>query len=115
MRRCPMRSPLSPSMRAAAGRASVSAAWRRAISRGRTASSEPAKNTGLRSRGMSVCKTGADHIRSLKDGRTVYIDGELVGDVTEHPAFRNSIQSSAALYDFQAAPENVELMTFVPD
>ncbi len=60
-------------------------------------------------------KTGADHIKSLRDGRTVYIDGQLVDDVTEHPAFRNAIRSAAALYDFQARPENVELMTFAPD
>ena len=26
---------------------------------------------------MSACKTGAEHIKSLKDGRTVYIDGKL--------------------------------------
>jgi len=37
---------------------------------------------------MTTCKTGTDHINSLKDGRTVYIDGKLVADVTEHPAFR---------------------------
>jgi 4-hydroxyphenylacetate 3-monooxygenase len=64
---------------------------------------------------MTVCKTGAEHIKSLKDGRTVYIDGVLVADVTEHPAFRNAVQSAGALYDFQARPENLELMTFVPD
>lgn len=65
--------------------------------------------------GITTCKTGAEHIKSLKDGRTVYIDGKLVGDVTEHPAFRNSVQSAGMLYDFQARPENIELMTFVPN
>jgi 4-hydroxyphenylacetate 3-monooxygenase len=64
---------------------------------------------------MTTCKTGAQHIKSLRDGRTVYIDGELVPDVTTHPAFRNSIKSAGLLYDFQAQPENIELMTFVPD
>ena len=64
---------------------------------------------------MSGCKTGAEHIKSLQDGRTVYIDGKLVRDVTEHPAFRNSVQSAAMLYDFQAQPENIELMTFKPN
>jgi 4-hydroxyphenylacetate 3-monooxygenase len=63
---------------------------------------------------MSDCKTGAEHISSLKDGRTVYLDGELVGDVSEHKAFRNAVNSAAALYDFQARPENVEFMTFQP-
>jgi 4-hydroxyphenylacetate 3-monooxygenase len=64
---------------------------------------------------MTTCKTGAEHIKSLKDGRTVYIDGERVADVTQHPAFRNSVQSAAMLYDFQSRPENIELMTFKPD
>ena len=64
---------------------------------------------------MSDCKTGAEHIKSLKDGRTVYLDGKLVGDVTEHPAFRNAVHSAAALYDYQARPENLELMTFQPE
>ena len=64
---------------------------------------------------MSDSKTGAEHIKSLKDGRTVYLDGKLVGDVTEHEAFRNSVRSAAALYDFQARPENLEFMTFQPN
>jgi 4-hydroxyphenylacetate 3-monooxygenase len=64
---------------------------------------------------MEICKTGAEHTKSLQDGRAVYIDGELVPDVTEHRAFRNSVASAAALYDFQAAPENIELMTFALD
>src|ERR1700730_5682338 len=64
---------------------------------------------------MTNCKTGAAHIRSLQDGRTVYIDGELVPDVTEHPAFRNAVRSAASLYDFQGQPENLELMTFQPN
>ena len=51
---------------------------------------------------MADCKTGAEHLKSLQDGRTVYLDGELVDDVTEHKAFRNSVRSAAALYDFQA-------------
>jgi 4-hydroxyphenylacetate 3-monooxygenase len=64
---------------------------------------------------MDICKTGAEHIRSLQDGRAVYIDGELVTDVTQHHAFRNSVASAAALYDYQAAPENIERMTFALD
>ena len=64
---------------------------------------------------MTVAKTGAEHIASLRDGRTVYIDGQLVPDVTTHPAFRNAVQSAGALYDFQAQPENIELLTFKPE
>ena len=64
---------------------------------------------------MSVCKTGTEHIRSLQDGRAVYHEGSIVDDVTTHPAFRRSVRSAGLLYDFQARPENIELMTFVPD
>ena len=64
---------------------------------------------------MTLAKTGAEHLESLKDGRTVYIDGALVPDVTTHPAFRRSVHSAAALYDFQAQPDNIEAMTFTPE
>ena len=64
---------------------------------------------------MEICKTGADHLRSLRDGRAVYIDGERVADVTTHPAFRNAVYTAAALYDHQARPENLERLTFVPE
>jgi 4-hydroxyphenylacetate 3-monooxygenase len=59
-------------------------------------------------------KTGADHLAALRDGRQVYIDGELVDDVTTHPAFRNAVHQAAALYDYQARPENLERVTFAP-
>ncbi len=61
---------------------------------------------------MTAIKDGDRHIGSLRDGRTVYLDGTMAGDVTVHPAFRNAVHSAAALYDMQAAAENVELMTF---
>jgi 4-hydroxyphenylacetate 3-monooxygenase len=64
---------------------------------------------------MEICKTGADHLRSLRDGRAVYIDGERVADVTTHPAFRNAVYTAAALYDHQGRPENLERLTFVPE
>lgn len=57
-------------------------------------------------------KNGAAHIASVRDGRAVYLDGEVVGDVSTHPAYRNAVASSGLFYDHQAAPENVERMTF---
>ncbi|MFL9950730.1 4-hydroxyphenylacetate 3-hydroxylase N-terminal domain-containing protein [Paraburkholderia agricolaris] len=59
-----------------------------------------------------MIKNGTQHIASLRDGRQVYINGQAVGDVTTHRAFRNSIRSYANLYDFQARAENIEKMTF---
>jgi 4-hydroxyphenylacetate 3-monooxygenase len=65
---------------------------------------------------MISAKTGQDHIRSLQDGRSVYIYGANVADVTTHPAFRQAIQTVAALYDFQARSDVIEAMTFAsPD
>ena len=57
-------------------------------------------------------KDGAAHLAALDTDREVYLDGRLVTRVAEHPAFAQSCRSAAALYDFQARPENVELMTF---
>ncbi len=57
-------------------------------------------------------RTGAEYLKSLRDGRKVFVDGEWVADVTEHPAFREAARSIARLYDIAAEPENRELMTF---
>jgi 4-hydroxyphenylacetate 3-monooxygenase len=57
-------------------------------------------------------KTGEQHLASLRDGRQVFLDGAIVGDVTEHAAYRGAIGSVAKLYDFAAAAENRALMSF---
>src|SRR3954468_4496170 len=57
-------------------------------------------------------RTGADYLKSLRDGRQVFVEGERVADVTTHPAFREAGRSIARLYDIAAAPENRERMTF---
>ena len=59
-----------------------------------------------------MVRTGQQYLDSLRDGRQVFLDGELVTDVVDHPAYRNAIRTTAGLYDFQASPENVEKMTF---
>src|SRR5690348_2613415 len=58
-------------------------------------------------------RTGAEYLRSLKDGRRVFVDGERVKDVAAHPAFRGAARSIANLYDIAAAPDLRERMTFV--
>ena len=63
-----------------------------------------------------MIRNGTEHMARLRDGRTVFIDGAQVDDVTTHPAYRNGIRSIARLFDFHADPANQELMTFVaPD
>jgi 4-hydroxyphenylacetate 3-monooxygenase len=56
-------------------------------------------------------KDGSHHIASLRDGREVWLRGARISDVTTHPAYRGAVASAAALYDFQAAPANIERMT----
>jgi 4-hydroxyphenylacetate 3-monooxygenase len=57
-------------------------------------------------------RTGAEYLKSLNDGRQVFVEGERVKDVTAHPAFREAARSVARLYDIAADPANRELMTF---
>src|SRR5215469_16352562 len=57
-------------------------------------------------------RTGSDYLRSLNDGRRVFVDGEQVKDVTTHPAFREAAKSVARLYDIAADPAQRERMTF---
>ena len=59
--------------------------------------------------------TGEEYLDSIRDGRRVFIGGELVGDVTTHPAFRNAARSFAMIYDRKRAPENRDVMTFEED
>jgi 4-hydroxyphenylacetate 3-monooxygenase len=58
-------------------------------------------------------RSGHELLRSLDDGRQVFLDGERVGKVIEHPAFREAARSIARLFDIAAAPELRERMTFV--
>jgi len=59
-----------------------------------------------------MIKTGEQHIRSLQDGRQIYLNGGIVEDATTHPAFRNAIASVGKLYDFQSRQANRALMTY---
>ncbi|VCU69347.1 Anthranilate 3-monooxygenase oxygenase component [Pigmentiphaga humi] len=58
-------------------------------------------------------RPGDEYLRSLNDGRAVYMDGQLVKDVTRHPAFAASARSAARLFDTAADPSLRERMTFV--
>jgi len=57
-------------------------------------------------------RNGQSYLASLRDGRSIFIDGRSVADVTADPAFANSVASVASLYDYQCKPENIEHMTF---
>jgi len=51
-------------------------------------------------------RTGAEYINSLNDGRTVLIDGQVAGNVAEHPAFSKVVETVGELFDIAADPAN---------
>lgn len=51
-------------------------------------------------------RTGAEYLTSLNDNRTILLDGEVVHDVVNHPAFANVAKTVAELYDIAADPAN---------
>jgi 4-hydroxyphenylacetate 3-monooxygenase len=59
-----------------------------------------------------MTKSGGDHLASLRDGRSIYIDGTRVEDPTTCSAFRNVTSSVQRLYDFANNPTNRDLMTY---
>jgi 4-hydroxyphenylacetate 3-monooxygenase oxygenase component len=57
-------------------------------------------------------RTGAEYRESLRDGRTIYVNGERVKDVTTYPPFQGVIDSLAGLYDLQHDPAHQALLTY---
>ena len=57
-------------------------------------------------------RTGAEYRERLRDGRTVYANGERVKDVTTYPPFQRTIGTIAALYDLQHDPAHQSLLTY---
>lgn len=62
-----------------------------------------------------MLRTGDEYLASLRDGRRIYIGGELVTDVTTHPAFRNTARSFARIYDRKCEDHNLAAMSFTED
>ena len=48
-----------------------------------------------------AARTGAEYLAGLKDRRAVWVDGEVVADVTAHPAFKGSLAGMAGYFDWQ--------------
>lgn len=63
-----------------------------------------------------MARTGEQYLAAMKKRACkVYIGGELVTDVTEHPAFANSCRTVAQLYDLAADPARADELTFTED
>jgi len=57
-------------------------------------------------------RTGQEYRESLRDGRTVYVNGERIKDVTTSPPFHGIIDTLAGLYDLQHNPAQQALLTY---
>lgn len=58
-------------------------------------------------------KYGAAYLNSLQDGRTVWLDGKKVADVTKHPAFRGTLKTLSSLFDTLGNEETRDRVGFV--
>jgi len=56
-----------------------------------------------------MVRNGRSYLDKIRDGRSVFIDGQPVDDVTAHPAFRRATATAARLYDYQA--EDISLLS----
>jgi 4-hydroxyphenylacetate 3-monooxygenase len=60
-----------------------------------------------------VIRTGDEYRESLRDGREVWIEGERVGDVPSHPAFRPIVNARARIYDLAHEDATRDVMSYV--
>jgi 4-hydroxyphenylacetate 3-monooxygenase oxygenase component len=58
--------------------------------------------------------TGARYLESMRDGRTVWIDGKKAEDITTDPAFKDMVHELARVYDLQTTTYRDE-MTYVDE
>ncbi len=62
-----------------------------------------------------MIRTAEEYRASLRDGRQIWINGEKVGDVTTHPAFKPIVDVRARIYDMAHEEKFKSLMTCVDD
>jgi 4-hydroxyphenylacetate 3-monooxygenase oxygenase component len=57
-------------------------------------------------------RSSQEYADGLRDGREVYYKGELVEDVTTHPATRGMIETQGELFDLQSDEDHADLLTW---
>ena len=58
-------------------------------------------------------RSGDAYIAGLRDGRSVYLDGERIDDVTKHPAFVEPIRRIAETYDRARSSDALDVTSFI--
>ncbi|MBV6757694.1 4-hydroxyphenylacetate 3-hydroxylase family protein [Rhodococcus opacus] len=63
-----------------------------------------------------MIRTGDEYRESIRDGREVWVDGERVKDVADHPMFKPIVDVRARIYDLAHDGATQDAMTYVdPD
>lgn len=62
-----------------------------------------------------MLRTGDEYRESIRDGREVWIDGEKVKDVPNHPMFKPIVDVRARIYDLGHDPATADTMTYVDE
>jgi 4-hydroxyphenylacetate 3-monooxygenase len=62
-----------------------------------------------------MIRTGEQYRESIRDGREVWIDGERVKDVAEHPAFKPAVDARARIYDMAHEDATAGVMSYADD
>jgi aromatic ring hydroxylase len=60
-------------------------------------------------------RTGQEYLESLRDGRRVYVGGELIDDVTTHPKTKGYATAIAGYYDLHLDPKHQDITTFIDE
>jgi hypothetical protein len=63
----------------------------------------------------AVLRTGAHYLKSLNDGRVVWVGNEKIDNVATHPATRDYANRIAEFFDLHHRPEFADVLTFVDD
>jgi len=58
-----------------------------------------------------MIRTVKEYVESLNDGRTIFLSGEKIADITKHPMMRGPINSRALAYDLYHNPTMGPLLT----
>lgn len=62
-----------------------------------------------------MLRTAQQYVESLNDGRVIYLNGERIPDITEHPAFRGPLNARALSYELYDHPRFKDLLTVEED
>ena len=62
-----------------------------------------------------MIRTGREYLDSIRDAREVYINGERVTALAEHPMFKPLIDIRARIYDMQHESATREILAYRED